>query len=471
MNLKDKFFNRNKASKASTEDSKLPSILGEWKDPQVTHRPTDKEDLSIATNFICMYCLNIDGYIHFLNTSIEAGSITPHNIDVTPYSPDWSSFKRHMYASHPEQWCYGEVPNTYFKITKSTTSWSKTDKANVADAYIQIRARLEYGWNFFVVVDGKIQHTLHALPKNEETITSIEWYPRINSLTEKPWTDWRFEKEGETHKRAQNVLPRIVGRTHASITPVLRGMRRNHSSDGHVLERNPKRLAKYAHLPSYVNATCIFTEDALKRVQDLRDGCNLTGPGNIGILRMETSHQKHTESNVPNENLKETKKEEKVEKQVLEQQLDIDGPSINAQDVATKLEQLLPKNDFTAQLMGQVNLIFEYAREQSQHEEDFYKVQADLDATNELLKGVRADVAEATAETKKVEDERDDFKEKYHDCQTLLDTSKGQIFDLQAKLDKRGRNKTAKEVKSEMDKATEKTLDKIRNEPRKLRIT
>ncbi|MAH45532.1 hypothetical protein CMI37_06870 [Candidatus Pacearchaeota archaeon] len=438
------FLNRNKSTDKPTES------IGEWKDPQTTHHASDNEDLSIATNFICMYCLNIDGYIHFLNTSIEAGSITPHNIDVTPYSPDWSSFKRHMYASHPEQWCYGEVPNDYFKITKSTTSWNKTDKADVADAYIQIRAKQEYGWNFFAVVNDKIQHTLHALPKDEETITRIEWYPRINPLTDKPWTDWRFEKEGETHKRAQNVLPRIVGRTHASITPVLRGMRMNHSSDGHVLERNPKRLAKYAHLPPYVNATCIFTEDALKRVQDLRDICNLKGPGNIGILRMQTGHHVHTESKVQN---KETKKGEKVVKESIpETQSNINRPSINAQDVSTQLEHLLPKNDFTNDLMGQVSIIFNYAREQSQHEEDFYKVQSELDAANDLIKGLRRDVAEATADTKKVEEERD--------------AAKKQITTLQDKLNARGRNKSAAEVKSDMDEVTKKTLNKIRNGPR-----
>ena len=458
MNLKDKLFNRNKASKENS------NLVGEWKDPQVTHHPTDTDDssMAIAEDFICMYCLNVDGYIHFLNTSIDAGSITPHNIDVTPYSPDWSSFKRHMYASHPEQWCYGEVPNTYFKITKSTTSWNKTDKANVGHAYIQIRARQEYGWNFFVVVDGKVQHTLHALPKDEETITSIKWYPRINPLTDKPWTDWRFEKEGETHKRAQNVLPRIVGRTHASITPVLRGMRMNQSSDGHVLERNPKKLARYAHLPPYANANCIFTEDALKRVQNLRDSCNLTGPGNIGILRLQSGNH------VQNENLKETKKEEKmVEKQVLEEQLNIDGPGINVQDVATKLEQLLPKNDFADHLMEQINSIFNYAREQSQHEEDFYKVQADLDAANKLLTEVRTDATEAAAEAKKVEAERDDFKAKLLEEQILVQKARSQTQELQAKLDKRSRNKTAKEVKNDMDKVTERTIEQIRNEPKK----
>jgi hypothetical protein len=458
MNLKDKLFNRNK----STE------TVGEWKDPLITHHPTNNEDISVANDFVCMYCVNLDDYIHFLNTSIDAEAITPHNIDVTPYSPDWLSFKHHMYTAHPEQWGYDEVPDTYFKITTSKTSWHKDDKINVAHAYLQIRARLEYGWNFFVVVDGKIHRTLHALPKDETTITNIEWHPRINPLTDKPWTDWRFEKEGETHKRAQNVLPRIVGRTHASIIPVLRGVRaykvRSHGNEGHILEVNPKRLPKYAHLPSYVNASCIFTNKALKQVQNLRDIYNLVGPGNIGILRLQAGNQVHTESNVQNENLKETKKEEKVvEKQVLETQLNIDSPSINAQDVATKLEQLLPKNDFTDQLMKQINIIFNYARKQSQHEEDFYRIQTELDTTNELLKGVYADIAEAVAETKKVEAERDDFQAGYIHMSTRNQ-------ELQTKLDKRGRDKTAKEIKSEMDEATKKTLDKIRNEPHNPRI-
>jgi len=458
MNLKDKFFNRNKASsKESTENSNTPSTLGEWKDPQVTHRPTDNEDIFEATDFMCMYCVHTDNYVQFLNTSIDAGTITSHNIDVVPYSPDWPSFKRHMYITHPEQWGYNEIPDSYFKIIKSKTSWNKTDKLDVADAYIQIRARHEYGWNFFVVVDDKVHRTLHALPKNEKAITSIVWHPRTNPLTNKPWSDWRFEKEGETHKRAVNVLPRIVGRTHASITPVLRGARKNYLSDGHVLEAKPKELSKYAHLPPYVNSTCIFTDKALKQVQDLRNMCSLEGPGNIGILRMTYGDHVHVESKVQNENRKETTKGEKVVKESTpETQPNPDRPSINAQDVATQLEHLLPKNDWTNDLMRQINIIFNYAREQSQHEEDFYKVQADLDAANELNKGLQRDVAEATADTKKVEEERD--------------AAKNQITALQAKLDTRGRNKTAKEVKNEMDKATEKTLDKIRNEPRNPRI-
>ena len=165
----------------------------------------------------------------------------------------------------------------------------------------------------------------------------------------------------------------------------------------------------------------------------------------------------HAESKVQNENLKETTKGEKVVKESTpETQPNPDRPSINAQDVATQLEHLLPKNDHSSDLMGQIHIIFNYAREQSQHEEDFYKVQADLDAANELNKGLQRDVAEATADTKKVEEERD--------------AAKNQITALQAKLDTRGRNKTAKEVKNEMDKATEKTLDKIRNEPRNPRI-
>ena len=42
MNLKDKLFNRNKASKENS------NLVGEWKDPQVTHHPTDIDDSSIA---------------------------------------------------------------------------------------------------------------------------------------------------------------------------------------------------------------------------------------------------------------------------------------------------------------------------------------------------------------------------------------------------------------------------------------
>ena len=141
-----------------------------------------------------------------------------------------------------------------------------------------------------------------------------------------------------------------------------------------------------------------------------------------------------------------------VKESIPETQSNINRPSINAQDVSTQLEHLLPKNDFTNDLMGQVSIIFNYAREQSQHEEDFYKVQSELDAANDLIKGLRRDVAEATADTKKVEEERD--------------AAKKQITTLQDKLNARGRNKSAAEVKSDMDEVTKKTLNKIRNGPR-----
>ena len=99
------FLNRNKSTDNPTES--IGESIGEWKDPQTTHHASDNEDLSVATDFMCMYCLNIDGYIHFLNTSLFPGIIKHTNIDVITYSPDWPSFKRHMYTAHPEQWGYG----------------------------------------------------------------------------------------------------------------------------------------------------------------------------------------------------------------------------------------------------------------------------------------------------------------------------------------------------------------------------
>ena len=86
-------------------------------------------------------------------------------------------------------------------------------------------------------------------------------------------------------------------------------------------------------------------------------------------------------------------------------------------------------------------------------EEDFDKVQAELDETKNLNKGLRSDVADAQAETKNVEAERD--------------AAKNQVTGLQARLNNRGRDSTADEVKNEMDKVTQKTLDKIRSEPNK----
>jgi hypothetical protein len=469
MDLSLNFLNRNKPSKENNNTN-----VGEWKDPKVTHLT---DDVSTITDFMCMYCLNIDSYTEFLTTSID-NPTRPRNIDVVPYSPDWSSFKQHMYGAHPEQWGYGEIPDSYVKIRKSRTSWSKRDKQEAANIYLQIRARVEYGWNFFAVVKGEIHRTLHALPKNESLIDSIEWYPRINQLTNKSWIDWRFEKEGETHRRAQNVLPFIIGRTHASIIPVLRGSR--HTDEGqahHILERNPKRLAKYAHLPLYVNATCIFTDDGLEKVQNIRDNLQLSGPGNIGILRWQLNKHHNTKPSqsvdapvMENEtgNIEKEKKvikKEEVKKQVSEQTI-IDHPSINVHDIAITLEQLLPQNDFTTTLMGQINSIFEYVVEQSQHEEDFYKVQDELDTLKNELKEVRADNAKDFIEykdttrilTTKLEAalkheyaERDDYKEQ-------LATSKSYAKDLQAQIVKLTKTSVIKKI----EEASEQTKDSIR---------
>lgn len=464
-------FITNRLNKKSPQTKE--TNVGAWKDPIITHRLTDNDDLSIATDFKCMYCLNIDSYRHFIRTSIDpselrhpARKLNQVNL-VVPYSPDWASFKRHMYTTHPEQWGYGEVPESYFKIRHSKTAWSKKEKDDVADAYLQIRAKMEYGWNFFVVVKGEIQRTLHALPRDESTITSIEWYARINPLTDKLWTDWRFEKEGETHRRAQNVLPTIIGRTHASITPILRGARingpmvRKTAYTGHVLEANAKRLERYAHLPLYVNTTCILTDKALQRVQDLRRQCNLVGPGNIGILMMQEDG--HQETNHTSINTYIQEKEEKVvDQQVSETQTNIDDSPINVQDVATTLEQLLPENAFTSNLMNQIYEIFDYVREQSQHEEDFYNIQSQLDEANALLKDTRAVVAQVTAEVKKVEAERDEFSEKYHNCQGLLDKSRFEAKALQAQVDKLAKTSPQKPVKDQINDVAAKAKETIR---------
>jgi len=442
MDLFNGIFNRNKSKDSTT--------VGEWKDPKsttVTHHPTE---VSAAYDFKCMYCLNIEDYRNFLNTSISSGlvepteKITPHNIDITPYSPDWDSFKRHMYTSHPEQWGYTEVSDEYFKIIRTGTSWSRDEITTAVNAYIQIRARLEYGWNFFAVVDGQVHRSLHSLPKEQRTITSIEWYPRVNPLTDQPWTDWRFEKEGETHKRAQNVIPLLIGRTHKAITPMLRGAR---SNGGQVLLVSAKQSKRYAHVPPYVNTTCMFTDAALKKVINLRKLLGLKGPGNIGVLRMraqDSSPVEKEEEKVVNTNepINESERVRTVNKQEI----------VNIQEIAIKLEELLPKNDFTIALLKEIDGIFTYVRKKVQHEEDFYKIQTELDEANALKKGLQRDVANATAETKKVQIERDQDKRI--------------IKSLQANLESHSRNKTAEEVKNEMDKATEKTVDKIRNEPK-----
>mgnify|MGYP003653673977 CR=1 FL=1 len=438
MGIINDIFNRNKPNDSTT--------VGEWKDPNATiaHHPTT--EASVNSDFECMYCLNIEDYRHFLNTSIDAGQITPHTFDVTPYSPDWDSFQKHMYTAHPEQWGYTEILDTHFKIIKTRTSWNKDEIATAVNAYIQIRARLEYGWNFFAVVDGKVHRSLHSLPKDQTTITSIEWLPRINPQTGQPWIDWRFEKEGETHKRAQNVIPRLIGRTHKAITPMLRGAR---SNGGQVLLVSAKQNPKYAHLPPYVNTTCMFTDASLKKVINLRKLLGLEGPGNIGILRMRAENSSTIEKE---ENVINTEEEEKVADTsepitVAEQEI------VNIQDIATNLEELLPKNDHTKVLLKEIDGIFDYVRNKTQHEEDFYKIQDELNEIKDLNKGLNKDVTEAQAETKKVEAERD--------------KANNQITALQAKLNNRGRDSTAAEVKNEMDKVTQKTLDKIRSEPNK----
>jgi hypothetical protein len=432
MDLSLNFLNRNKPPKESNSSS-----VGEWKDSKVTshHPPEDistTDLLSNSSDFTCMYCLNIDGYLDFLK-EVRAHTRRPMKIIKTPHFINWVSFKQHMYTAHAEQWSYGLVPDAYAEIRLSKTSWSKRDKQDAASLYIYTRANIEYGWNFFVVVNEEVQRTLHALPKDESKITSVLWYPRINTDTNRPWTDWRCEKEGETHKRAQNGLPSKIGRTHASILPILRGMR---SSEGCVLERNPKRLTKYAHLPAHVNMTCILTDDALKQVQDIRNRLNLSGPGNISILKLHAGEHHETKQEV--------KEKEVVEKQVLKEQIDIEGPSINVQDVAIKLEQLLPKNDFTTTLMNQINVIFDYVREQSQHEEDFYRVQADLDLAKNELKEVRADAAKESVES-----------------QTMIDRLQNEIINLKSVPKK----SVIKQIEEESEK-TKESIRRLTNRPR-----
>ena len=451
MGINLNIFNRNKPNDSTT--------VGEWKDPKATTVTHHATEVPMVYDFECMYCLNIDDYRHFLNTSIDAGQITPHNIDVTPYSPDWPSFKRHMYTAHPEQWGYSEVSDTYFNIVKTRTSWNKDEIATAVNAYIQIRARLEYGWNFFAVVDGQIHRSLHSLPKDQKTITSIIWYSRVNPQTGQLWEDWRFEKEGETHKRAQNVIPRLIGRTHKAITPMLRGAR---SNGGQVLLVSAKQTPKYANLPLYVNTTCMFTDASLKKVINLRKLLKLDGPGNIGILRMRAQGsspiekgEKHIinteeeEEMVDNSEPINESENVNVVDEVAEEKQEI----VNMEDITIELEKLLPMNDHTVALLKEIDGIFTYVRKKVQHEEDFYNIQAELDDTKNLNNGLQKDVAKATVETRKVEAERD--------------AAKDQITALQTKLNNRGRDHTAQEVKDKLDEDLEKEKNKILNEPSK----
>jgi len=202
----------------------------------------------------------------------------------------------------------------------------------------------------------------------------------------------------------------------------------------------------------------MFTDAALKKVINLRKLLGLKGPGNIGVLRMraqDSSPVEKEEEKVVNTNepINESERVRTVNKQEI----------VNIQEIAIKLEELLPKNDFTIALLKEIDGIFTYVRKKVQHEEDFYKIQTELDEANALKKGLQRDVANATAETKKVQIERDNV---YSRFRIERDQDKKIIKSLQANLESHSRNKTAEEVKNEMDKATEKTVDKIRNEPK-----
>ena len=108
----------------------------------------------------------------------------------------------------------------------------------------------------------------------------------------------------------------------------------------------------------------------------------------------------------------------------------------------------MPSNDYTAKVMVQLHDIFKYVKAQESTTEVDADWKTKYEAEHVLVAGLRSDVAEAVA-----------------DSATKTKQLTTQIEKLQAQLDARGRNKSANEVKTEMTKATEKTLEKIKNEP------
>ena len=236
---------------------------------------------------------------------------------------------------------------------------------------------------------------------------------------------------------------------------MLRGAR---SNGGQVLLVSAKQNPKYAHLPPYVNTTCMFTDASLKKVINLRKLLGLEGPGNIGILRMRAENSSTVEKE---ENVINTEEEEVVDNSepinesenvnVVDEVAEEKQEIVNMEEIAVELEKLLPMNDHTVTLLKEIDGIFTYVRKKVQHEEDFHNIQAERDAANELNKGLQKDVAEATAETRKVETERD--------------AAKNQITALQTRLNNRGRDHTAQEVKDKLDENLEKEKNKIRKEP------
>lgn len=398
-------------------------------EPEIETAPHD--------SFTCMYCLDKDQYRQFIFGIVGKVLADKRYRDATPYLPDWPSFKRHMIMLHPEQWGYYLLSGEAGPHAKK--SWTKSDMTKASEAYVQIRAQLEYGWNFFVTDNtGQVHKTLHSLPKNEATIASVTWHPRANS-NGLPWNDWRYEREGETHTRAQNLVPTIVRRSMPSVTQILRGARPTVTA-GHTLEANPKRLAKYAHLPEFVNTQCLFTERALQRVLEIREEHNLPGAGNIGILL----HDKSLLQGKPLE----AKGQEEPMTQKEETPIESTDEPVILDDLWDTINNFMPSNDYTAKVMVQLHDIFKYVKAQESTTEVDADWKAKYEAEHVLVAGLRSDVAEAVA-----------------DSATKTKQLTTQIEKLQSQLDVRGRNKSANEVKSEMAKATEKTLEKIKNEP------
>ena len=398
-------------------------------EPKVETTPHD--------NFTCMYCLDKDQYRQFIFGIVGKTLADKRYRDAVPYLPDWPSFKRHMLTLHPEQWGYYLLEGESGPLSRKT--WTKSDIVKASEGYIQIRARLEYGWNFFIEANGDLRKTLHSLPKDEAAITSVVWHPRAtpNGLT---WNDWRYEREGETHTRAQNLVPSIVRRSMASVTQILRGVRPT-VTIGHTLEVHPTRFAKYAHLPDFVNKQCIFTDKALQRVLEVREEHNLPGAGNIGILL-------HDKSLLQGKPLEAKGQEELVvQKEEIHEEPKSDE-TVVLDDLWDTINTFMPSNDYTIKLMVQLHDVFEFAKAEAATAETNEDWKAKYEEEHALVAGLRSDVAEAVA-----------------DSATKTEQLNAQIASLQSQLESRGRNKSASEIKKEMDKATQKTLQSIKNEP------
>jgi len=376
---------------------------------QESEPPEQNHPLS-KTNFPCIYCFPENLQEYHAYRKIVGLNPYSNTWQPVPYLTNWTEFKLHMLCEHPDQWGRSEEDTIGVQRPRS---WSNTqgiaDRKRVKNIYLNIRAWPEYGWNFFLHIQGEplwtgksLNPTLLGLPEDENIITGIKWASRKNPNTNELWnkygddTSWLYERESRTHTRAQNAVGPQLNRGINAIRRILRGTKTTkiNLQDGCVLVKGERDTHEVGKVPFHklYTANCLLHKRGLSALESIRRVFQLNGPGNSGqlqalekwkkcgipyliepngvIVNDFKTQQANIKTNEVNTNEKEIIVDTTVPDEIeivpittneTSQQIE-DTATIDLDNLIEQLTRIIPTTEYYLNILNDVQAVFTYTR-------------------------------------------------------------------------------------------------------------